>query len=247
MAFFLAFDHRVRRFGFEARHFHGARRTVVEQPHRVLVRLNHADPAAFGFKRNQFAPHHRNNRDVASVHRLLGFQLLDGVDGRPIQNGLFLDLRAGVSASSCRAAFGNRVFHRLRPVVQQHLAACLVFQPVILRNTHGTGCAFAAGHPMLRRRTHRGQFVLGVARHQAVGIPALIGVPRHVVRQERPLPIRVVRFLRERVQHHAALLEDALNNDALVKRVVAIRVRLRNDAVIATPSLDGPFKRPASR
>ena len=212
-------DDLARRFVDEGRHFHGAAGAVVQQPDGILVRLNHADPAAFLLKRNQFPTDHRDNGNIPAIHRLFGFQFLDGVNGRPVEDGRFFLACSRLGSGSGRASRRDLRFIRVGAVVQQHPGGRLVFQSVILSHPDGAAFAFVAADPRLGVHANGRQFIFRKRRHLAVGILALIRRPRHVIDEERPLPVREVRFLGKRIEHHTALLQDAFNHDPLVKRV----------------------------
>ena len=144
VAFFLALDHRIRSLGFKAGHLDSTGRAVVQQPDSIFVRLNHADPAPFAFKRNQFPANDRNDGDVAPILRLGRFEFFDGVNDRPIQHRQFFVGAAGLVSHPGRAAFGNLVVVTVRPVVQQHPALRRLFQPIVFRHADSASCAFVA-------------------------------------------------------------------------------------------------------
>ena len=246
VALFLTFHQDVRRFRLEAGHLDRARGAVIEQAHRVLVGLDDAHPPALGLERDQLAANHRDDRDIPPVLFLRRLQFLDGVDDRPIQRLDRVRRATGLFARPGGASLGNRIVVAVRPVVQEHPALVVRLQSVIFRDPHRSAGALVARHPVLRVRPERRQLVLGERRHLAVRIPPLVGLPRHVVDDERPLGVRPVRFLRERVHHHAGLLENALDHNPLVERTAPVWVALRNHPVIAAAGLHRPLKRPTA-
>ena len=187
--FLLPLHHHVGRFGFQTRHLDSRRGRVVLEAHGVLVGLDHPDVAAFLIERDQLAADDRDDRNITPVHLLLGFQFLDRVDRAPVEHRGALNALSGVPSLAGRAALGDRVLIRFRPIVQQHFGRRGVLQPVVFRHAHGAGRAFVSRDPGRRRDPDRRELLFAIGGHRRLGITALVGVPRHVVHHKGPLAV----------------------------------------------------------
>ena len=244
MALKLALIPNKRGFGFQCRRLDRRGHRVVKQPLPVLGRMHDPQPLALAVN-ILFAANDWNDGDILPIP--LGFfedflpvQLVP--HDRPLLGHPPL-LDAGRVDRLWQ--FIGPCGHQLAPVVQIRDAFFGdAVDHKILDDAHGLLPVFGFAIPVIARIPQRGKVIIQRRGQRRLGELFLVAIRRDHGRDDGPLAIRPVGLLGIGVEIHRALIQDAFNDQFLVKVLSRlVRKRLEN-AVKPAPTLDGTFKRP---
>ena len=244
MAFKLALIADKWSLGFQCGGFHRRGHGIVKQPLPVFRRMHNPQPLALAVD-VLFAANDGDDGDILPIplgflENLLPVQLVP--HHRPLLGHAPL-LDAGRVDRLWQ--FIGPCGHQLAPVVE--IRDPLLGDAVddkILDDAHGLLPVFGFAIPVIARIPQRRKLIIQGRGQRRLGKLFLVAIRRDHGRDDGPLAIRPVGLLGIGVKIHRALIQDAFNDQFLVKLLPRfIRKRLEN-AVKPAPALDGAFKRP---